>query len=83
MKTALGARLDSTPVVRRIRQGTLFTKEDVYAQAALHARAARPSINTENCSGSPGSIYPYLSGVLDDDLLTRTSLSNIVADGEL
>ena len=80
MKTTFGARLDSTPVVRRLRQGTFVTKEDVYAQAALYARAARPSANTENCSGSPGSVYPYLSGVLDDDLLARTSLSAISAD---
>ena len=65
MKRTFSARLDSTPVVRRIRQGALLTKEDVYAQAALHARAARPSINTENCSGSPGSIYLYLSGALE------------------
>jgi hypothetical protein len=80
MKTTFSARLESTPVVRRLRQGTFVTKEDVYAQAALHARAARPSANTENCSGSPGSVYPFLSGVLDDDLLARTSLSAIPAD---
>ncbi len=41
MKTTFSARLESTPVVRRLRQGTFVTKEDVYAQAALHARAAR------------------------------------------
>jgi hypothetical protein len=80
MKTTFSARLDSTPVVKRLRQGTFLTMEDVYAQAALHARAARPSANTENCSGSPGSVYPFLSGVLDDDLLARTSLSAIPAD---
>ena len=50
-KTTFSARLDSTPVVKRLRQGTFFTKEDAYAQAALHARAAQPSANTENCSG--------------------------------
>ena len=83
MRTTFSARLDSTPVVRRLRQGTFLTKQDVYAQAALYARAARPSANTENCSGSPGSIYPYLSGVLDEDLLARTSLSSIFDDGDL
>ena len=74
MKTTFIARMDSSPSAERLRPGTFTNNEDVYAEAALLSRAARPSANTERCSGSPSSIYPYHSEVLSDDLLSRTCL---------
>jgi len=69
--------MDSSPSVERLRPGTFTNNEGVYAEAALLSRAARPSTNTERCSGSPGSIYPYHSEVLGDDLMARTCLSTV------
>ena len=65
-----------------LRPGTFTNNEDVYAEAALLSRAARPSANTERCSGSPSSIYPYHSEVLSDDLLSRTCLSTVSEDDD-
>ena len=81
-KTTFGARMDSAPPVECLRQGIFTTKEEVYAEAARNARAARPLANTEHCSGSPGRIYPYVSEVLGEDLLARTCLSTIFEDGD-
>lgn len=53
MKTTFSARMDSSPSVERLRPGTFTNNEDVYAEAALLSRAARPSANTEHSSGSP------------------------------
>ena len=82
MKTTFSARMDSSPSVERLRPATFTKNEDVYAEAALLSRAARPSANTEHSSGSPGSIYPYLSEVLGDDLLARTCLSTVSEDDD-
>ena len=82
MKTTFSARMDSSPSAERLRPGTFTNNEDVYAEAALLSRAARPSANTERCSGSPGSIYPYHSEVLSDDLLSRTCLFTVSEDDD-
>ena len=82
MKTTFRARMDSSPSAERLHPGTFTNNEDVYAEAALLSRAARPSANTERCSGSPSSIYPYHSEVLSDDLLSRTCLSTVSEDDD-
>ena len=48
--------------------------KDLYIAAALHARVADHAAQTSNCAGETESIYPFIGGVVDPDILARTLL---------
>jgi len=62
-----------SPAMRMLTPRLLFSR----AQPG-----ARPSANTEHFSGSPSSIYPYLSEVLGDGLLARACLFTVSEVGD-
>ena len=81
LKTSFRTRLDTPPaIVVCLQQGVFPTKRDLYDKAALNARIAQPTAQTSNCAGETESIYPFLSEVVDQDILSRTMLFSEAED---
>ena len=81
LKTSFRTRLDTPPaIVVCLQQGVFPTKRDLYDKAALNARIAQPTAQTSNFAGETESIYPFLSEVVDQDILSRTMLFSEAED---